>query len=104
LSHRDIALIRSTIDNGRIYFQPSDMKFFPSNAFGDREGDGHKGTPVVFRAAGVDLETDIRISSGERLSPRCSFGAFLKNVGAVEGGILRVTRTADREYLVEYIG
>lgn len=104
MSYRDIALIRSTIDNGRIYFPPTDMKFFPADAFGDREGEGHKGVPVVFRAGGAELQTDIRISSGQRLSPRSSFGAFLKKVGAVEGGVLRVTRTADREYQVDYIG
>lgn len=104
LSHRDIPLIRSSIDNGRLYFQPTDVKFFPANSYGDRAGDGHSGVPVVFRAAGHDYETDIRISSGQRLSPRSSFAAFLKTVAAVEGAMLRVTRTADREYQIEYLG
>jgi hypothetical protein len=104
LSHRDIPLIQSSIDNGRIYFAPTDVKFFPADSYGDRAGDGHRGTPVTFRAGGDEYETDIRISSGQRLTPRRSFAAFLKAVRAVEGATLRVTRTADREYQVEYLG
>lgn len=104
MSHRDISLVQSSIDNGRIYFAPTDVKFFPADSYSDRAGDGHKGVPVIFRAGGDEYETDIRISSGHRLSPRRSFAAFLKNVRAVEGATLRVTRTADRDYQVEYLG
>lgn len=104
MSHRDIPLIKSSIDNGRIYFAPTDVKFFPSDSFGDRAGEGHQGNAIKFFADGHSFETDIRISSGQRLSPRSSFGSFLKAVGAVEGATLRVTRTADREYQLEYLG
>ena len=103
MTYREITLIKSSIDNGRIYFPPTDVKFFPPDAYGDRAGDGHKGIPVLFRASGLELESDFRISSGKRLSPRRSFAAFLKGVFASEGGVLRVTRTADREYQVAYI-
>jgi hypothetical protein len=102
LQFRDVELVQSTIDNGRIYFSNSDVKFFPSDSFGDREGDGHKGAPVVFRAGSLGFESDIRVSSGQRLSPRRSFADFLKSVGAVTGASLRVTRVAEREYQVEY--
>ncbi len=101
MSHRDITLIQATVDNGRIYFPSTDLKFFPADSFGDRMGDGHRGTPVVFRAAGLEIETDIRISSGQRLSPRSSFAAFLKQVSAVEGAVLRFTRTSERGYQVD---
>ena len=104
MSHRDIALIQSSIVNGRIYFSTSDVKFFPSDSYGDRERDGHRGNPVRFRAGDLALETDIRLSSSTRLSPRSSFAGFFKKVGAVEGGTLRITRTADREYQVDYLG
>lgn len=103
LSHRDITLIQATVDNGRIYFPSTDLKFFPADCYGDRVGDGHKGTPVVFRAAGLEIETDIRISSAHRLSPRSSFAAFLKQVCAVEGAVVRVTRTSEREYQLDYL-
>lgn len=103
MSQRDIPLIGSTIRNGRIYFLPTDVNFFPANAYGDRAGDGHKGEHVRFKSAGLTIETDIRISSGQRLSPRRSFAFFLKKAGAVEGGVLRVKRVSEREYEVEYL-
>lgn len=103
MTYRDISLIASAIKNGRIYFPASDVKFFPADSFGDRAGAGHKGVPVVFLASGLAFETDIRVSSGQRLSPRQSFASYLKQVGATEGGVLRVTRTADREYRIEYV-
>src|SRR5437763_1469374 len=100
---REIELIGSTIRNGRIYFPSTDVKFFPSDSFADRSRIGHKGNPVVFRAGGRTLETDIRISSGQRLSPRRSFSFFFREVAAREGAGLKVTRLADREYELEYL-
>jgi len=64
----------STVRNGRIYFSLSDVKFFPADSFADRESDGHKGNPVEFVAGGASYTSDIRVSSGKRLSPRKSFG------------------------------
>lgn len=103
LAHREIELIGSSIRNGRIYFPSTDVKFFPSNSFADRERVGHKGKSVSFQVGGRNIETDIRISSGQRISPRKSFGLYLRQVGAKEGAHLRVTRIADRECSVEYL-
>jgi hypothetical protein len=104
LQTRDIELIKSSITNGRIYFPSTDIKFFPADSLADRKGDGHKGKPVLFRAGGEEFETDIRISSGQRISPRSSFGRYLKAVAAQPGDRVRVTRTSEREYSVDYLG
>jgi len=103
LTTREIVLSGATIRNGRIYFSSADIKFFPPDSFADREATGHKGKAVVFRAGGGELETDIRMSSGQRISPRKSFAAFLRQVAAKEGSRLRIVRVADREYTVEYL-
>ena len=99
---REIELIESTIRHGRIYFSANDINFFPSDSFADRESDGHKGKDVCFDLDGKNLESDIRISSGQRISPRRSFARYLKLIGATEGGKLRITRTSDRNYTVCY--
>lgn len=100
---RKIKLIQSSIDNGRIYFAITDAKFFPPNSYSDRERDGYKGAEVVFLAGSHRFVGPVRISSGQRISPQRSFARFLKNVGAVAGDELVVTRTADREYKIEHL-
>lgn len=101
---REIEVIQSSVDNGRIYLPSTDIKFFPADALADRKGDGHKGNSVVFRAAGESFETDIRLSSGQRISPRASFSRYLKSVRAEAGDKLKVTRASEREYEIEYMG
>lgn len=98
---REIALIQSSIDNGRIYFPTTDAKFFPADSFADRTRDGHKGEPVVFIAGALRIETDIRISSGQRLSPRKTFAPYLKSIRAIAGDRLLVNRRGEREYSIE---
>lgn len=98
-----ITLIGSSIRNGRIYFPMSDVKFFPTDSLSDREGDGHKGVPVVFSAGEFVFEGVIRVSSSTRLSPERSFAKFFKAVGAREGDALRVERVGDRQYTVRHI-
>ena len=102
-SKREVDLIGSTIRNGRIYFSSTDIKFFPADSLADRETDGHKGKDVTFIFAGYSILTDIRISSGQRISPRKSFGKPLADIGALEGGKLVVERTSEREYHVSYV-
>lgn len=102
--YRDIVLPRSTIEHGRIYFDSADACFFPSDSIGDRGSSGVKGRAIEFIAGGETYSTDIRRSSSVRLSPRKSFGRFLKSVRAKEGGRLRVERIDSRIYRVEYIG
>jgi hypothetical protein len=103
MQFREIILIQSSIDNGRIYFPINDAKFFPADSLADRASDGHKGESILFRAGGFEIESDVRISSGQRVSPRKTFAAFLKSVSALAGDKLRVTRDGDREYTVEHI-
>lgn len=103
MEFREIVLIASTINHGRIYFSTTDVLFFPSDSYGDRKRDGNKGVPVTFSGAGFTFETYIRISSGRRLSPQKSFASYLKGVGASEGGRLRITRITERKYGLEYL-
>lgn len=100
---REIELIQSSVKNGRIYFPSSDIKFFPADSYADREATGHKGKTVSFHVGGKILETDIRISSGKRISPRKSMAFFFRQIGARAGAILKITRLSEREYRVEYI-
>jgi hypothetical protein len=91
MQQREIELIQSSIDNGRIYFPITDAKFFPADSLSERESDGHKGRDVT-----------IRVSSGQRLSPRKSFARYLKEVAARAGDRLLVVRTSDRQYVVTH--
>ena len=104
MTSRDIELISSSINNGRIYFPSTDIKFFPLDSFADRERAGHKGKSVTFVAAGITFESDIRIYSAHRISPRRDFRRFFAEISAKTGAKVRVTRIADREYVLEYLG
>ena len=101
MQSREITLIQSSIDNGRIYFPITDAKFFPSDSLADRIGGGYKGQPVFFLASTFCIETDIRISSGQRLSPRKTFAPYLKSLRATAGEKLLVFRVNEREYRIE---
>ncbi len=100
---KQIELIQSSIDNGRIYFPITDAKFFPVDSYSDRESDGDKGAEVVFTANGHCFAGPIRLFSGHRISPQRSFASFLREVGAVAGDKLIITRIADREYNVKHV-
>lgn len=100
---RRIELIQSSITNGRIYFPTTDAKFFPADSYSDRKREGHVGTEVVFLAGSHRFAGPIRVSSGQRLSPQRSFARFLKEVRAVAGDNLVVTRTSDRDYKVVHV-
>jgi len=97
---RDIELTDSTINNGRIYFSASDKSFFPSDSFGTRKT-GERANTVTFEIAGEEVHTDIRLSSGQRISPHRSFGRFLKALKSRSGDIWRVFRVDDRRYRIE---
>jgi len=99
-----IELTASSINHGRIYFEPSHIGFFPRDALGEREGEGDKGSHVRFHTDVDVFDTDIRRFSSQRLSPRVSFKRYLKAVGAKPGDSLKVTRRSERDYEVEYIG
>lgn len=104
MRHRIIELSGPMIRNGRIYFLVADVTFFPPDSHADRSPSGHVGKPVIFRLGGRLIESDIRMSSGVRISPRKSLAFFLRQVKARVGGKLKFIRTDDRLYDVEYLG
>lgn len=97
-------ITQSSVDNGRIYFSSDDVAFFPSDVLGGRGKDEHASSTVSIQAGGVTHETDIRHSSSVRISPRKSFKAWLKAVGAAEGDNARLHRISERQYRIEYLG
>jgi hypothetical protein len=100
--HRDIELNDSSITNGRIYFSASDKAFFPSDSFGTRDGE-EKGDAVTFDIVGEQVSSDIRLVSGQRISPRKSFARFIKALKAKSGDKWRVTHVDKRRYKIEPI-
>ena len=102
MQQREIEIIQSTIDNGRIYFPITDAKFFPTDSLSDRETDGHKGSDVTFIAGRHKFVGPIRVSSGQRLSPQRSFAPYLKEIEAKAGDKLLVVRTDERTYEVTH--
>ncbi len=102
MKQQEIELIQSSIDNGRIYFPISLIKFFPEDSLSARASDGHKGTDVTFIAGSHRFVGPIRVMSGTRLSPTKSFSKYLKEVAAKVGDFLVVTRASDREYHVAH--
>ena len=104
MQHIDFTIIQSSIDNGRIYFDACHRAFFPSDTIGGRGEDEHARATVSIEAAGEASETDIRISSSTRISPRKSFRNWLRSVGAHDGAQARLHRLADRRYKLEYLG
>ena len=89
---------------GRIYFKATDSAFFPADSFGDRGGKNKKhGLSVDIQAGTETHSTDIRTSSGVRISPRHSFAAYLKSTKANEGMTLRLHRLAPRRFRLELL-
>ena len=120
---REITLSEATLDYGHITFsKKGDSDFFPKDCFGDHGLNGSKGDSVVFKClvsdvdafirraerglpteAEWEIESDVRVMHGDRLSPRRSFQRYLRQVGARTGDTLLVTRTQEREYRVEHV-
>ena len=104
MEHIDFTIIKSSIDNGRIYFDACHRGFFPSDVIGGRGEEEHARATVTIEAAGEAFDTDVRISSSARISPRKSFRNWLRSVGARDGAQARLHRLADRRYRLEYLG
>ena len=49
------------------------------------------------------MASDIRLSSGQKISPRKSFARFIKSLKAKAGDKWRVTRIDQRRYKIEPI-
>ena len=47
---RNIEIGQPSIEHGRIWFPTTDMKFFPSDCFGDRSRTGRRGKEILMRA------------------------------------------------------
>jgi len=98
--------IISSVERGAIYFSISTRHFFPEDSIAkDRKGinnGGIKGTDVLFVATvGSDkyeYKTDIKTSSGLKISPRKSFARYFKAIGAKIGDKFKITRISLREY------
>ena len=98
-----IKLEEATIRNHRIYFPRVEGVFFPLDSLSERSQDGPDTNPVTFRAGSLTLVTSVRKKSDRLLSPRRSFGPFLKEVGARAGDELEVERIGEREYVIRLI-
>ncbi len=104
MQHIDFTITQSSLDHGRLYFEGTPKGFFPTDVLGGR-GSADLAQVAVCIVAGDDaVQTDIRVSSTVRLSPRKSFRLWLRSVQAVAGGSARLHKTAEREYRLQYIG
>lgn len=99
-----IKLNEATIRNHRIYFPRVEGVFLPMDSLSERSQDGPETRPVTFRAGSLTIVTSIREKSRRLLSPRQSFGPFLKETGARAGDELEVERVGEREYVIRHIG
>ena len=104
MSHIDFIITQSSIDNGRLYFESAHTAFFPADTLGGRGANEHAAGTIGIEVAGETAETDIRISSSSRISPRKSFKTWLRSIGAFDGARGRLHKTADRRYKLEYLG
>ncbi len=104
MQYIDFVITQSSLDNGRIYFEASQKDFFPAESIGGRGAHEHAATQVHIDAAGDLIETDIRISSAVRISPRKSFRAWLRSQQAVDGGKARLHLVSEGSYKLEYLG
>lgn len=91
----------AVLRNGRLYFSASLTNFFPSDSLGGRGVGGATGKLLTIVAGADEIETDIRLSSGQRISPRASFARWLKMARAGEGDRVRIVRLSDRRFQLE---
>lgn len=104
MHHFDFTITQSSIDNGRIYFDSRHTDFFPPDVFGGRSATEHAPNRVQIDVAGKLVDTDIRVSSAVRISPRASFKQWLTACKATEGSTARLHRISERAYRLEFIG
>jgi hypothetical protein len=104
MQHIEFTIIQSSIDNGRIYFDQAHKSFFPSDVIGGRGASERAMGQISIDADGECFDTDIRLSSSVRISPRTSFKRWLASVRAHDGAKVRLHRVADRQYKLEYLG
>ena len=100
----DFTITQSSIDYGRIYFDAKYQDFFPADCFGGRGAGQHVEGAVTIDAGGEKYEGNIRISSGQRISPRKSVKKWLQSVGAKHGDKAKLHRISELEYRLEYVG
>jgi len=104
MQHIDFTITQSTIDNGRLYFDTAHTNFFPSDAMGGRGAQEHALNTVRIEADGAVNDTDLRVSSAIRISPRKSFKKWLASVNAASGSKGRLHRVSERHYRLEFLG
>lgn len=104
MQHIDFTITQSSIDNGRLYLEAIHTGFFPPDAVGGRGKKELAPTTVCIDANGDFHDTDLRVSSSVRISPRKSFKKWLAAVRAVSGDTARLHRVTERQYRLEYLG
>jgi hypothetical protein len=104
MQHIDFTITQSTIDNGRLYFDTTHTNFFPSDAMGGRGAQEHALNAVRIEADDGVHDTDLRVSSKIRISPRKSFKKWLASVKAASGSKARLHRVSERHYRLEFLG
>jgi len=104
MKYIDFSITQSSIDNGRLYFDAVHQSFFPSDALGGRAATARAQGQICIEVNEECFDTDIRLSSSVRISPRTSFKRWLASVRAHDGAKARLHRVADRQYKLEYLG
>ena len=104
MKYIDFSITQSSIDNRRLYFDAVHQSFFPSDALGGRAAAAKAQGQICIEANEESFDTDIRLSSSVRISPRTSFKRWLASVRAHDGAKARLHRVADRQYKLEYLG
>jgi len=104
MQYIDFRITQSSIANGRLYFDAVHQLFFPSDALGGRAATAKARGQICIEANEESFDTDIRLSSSVRISPRTSFKRWLASVRAHDGAKARLHRVADRQYKLEYLG
>ena len=103
MHHIDFIITKSSLDNGRIYFETSHTSFFPSDVIGGRGSNEYAPAQISIDAAGKKINTDIRISSSVRISPRKSFRSWMRSEQVVAGGKARLHSIDKRNYIPEFL-
>ncbi|TIC78494.1 hypothetical protein [Crenobacter intestini] len=92
-------ITQSTLDNKRIYFSSEHKHLFPDKLGSRKKGD--LGAEVEFYVDGTIVKTDIRENSSLIISPRKSFGSFLKNNKLSVGHKVKVKQIGENQFALE---
>lgn len=99
----EVILTESMIKHGYLDVPAHAKVLFPEDCFGSRAKDD-KGQPIELRYGDHAEMTDMRVKSEQTISPRKRFSAwFQKGISAAAGDRVRVTRTAERVFVLTHL-